>query len=338
MSKQRDITLQMLAQRLNMHPSTVSRVLNATPETAAKAASPETIARIQALAAQWDYRPNPYAISLRKNRSNLIGVVIPRITDLVLAFIYEGIDQAARRHAYFTFVTNSYDDPEIQSRLINEITRRRVDGFIIGDARVDAAERPPLGTMHIPVVLVNRRAGNLPSVTVDDYHGGRLAALHLLEQGHRRVGIIAGLAFVSTGQERTAGFVDAFRDAGVAIDPRCIVHAPFDTAAGHATATRILSLSPRPTALFAVNDFGAIGAMGAVREAGLVIGKDIAVVGFNDIPLAAELPVPLTTIRSPLWDIGYKGMELLLGLLRGEEVDSVRLAPELVVRASSLRG
>ncbi len=336
MTNQRDPTLQMLAQHLGIHVSTVSRVLNGSDQEAAKAASAKSIARIKALAEEWEYRPNPHAISLRKSRSNLIGVIVPRISDLVLAFIYEGIEQTALDHSYFTFVTNSYNDPQTQLKQIRTAQRRRVDGLILGDAHMDAAMRPPLSTLRMPFVLVNRRSGTLPSVTCNDYLGGCLAAEHLLQQGHTCIGIVAGLSFTSTGQERAAGFIDTCRERGVHIPPDYCMECSFDTAAGHATAARLLTLRPQPSAIFAVNDFGAIGAMGAVRAASLRVGPDIAVVGFNDTPLAAELPVPLTSIRSPLHEMGAKSMELLLSLLQGEYVESIRLQPEIIIRASSL--
>lgn len=158
-------------------------------------------------------------------------------------------------------------------------------------------------------MLVSRRAGTHPSVTCDDYRGGRMVAEHLLSLGYRRVGVIAGEPFASTGIDRTAGFLDAYREEGVDVPAELVINSRFDTVGGHDAAARLLAVRPPPTALFAVNDFAAIGAMGAVREQGLQVGSDVSVVGFNDVSLARELPVPLATVSSPMHEMGQRAVE-----------------------------
>jgi len=209
------------------------------------------------------------------------------------------------------------------------VLARRVDGMIFGDAYVDGRFLDEVAARGVPFVLVSRRAGRHVSVTCDDYEGGRLAAEHLLARGHRSVAVIAGEPYASTGIDRTAGFVDTYRDAGLRIPPERILHSRFDARGGRLAAEELLGTGRRPTAIFAVNDFAAIGALG------LLAGTDLAVVGFNDTPLAAELPIALTTVRSPMHEMGRRGMELLVKLIRGDEVAAERLRPELMVRASS---
>jgi LacI family transcriptional regulator len=212
---------------------------------------------------------------------------------------------------------------------------RRVDGLIFGDAHFDAAYVDALADRGVPFVLVSRWAGRHPSVTCDDYEGGRLLAEHLLSLGHERVGVIAGEPYASTGLDRTAGFRDRYEEAGIRIPKNMVVNSRFDTTGGHAAGARLLEAKTPPTALFAVNDFAAIGAMGAVREKGLRIGEDISVAGFNDVPLAAELPVPLTTVRSPMHEMGERSVHLLMQILGGETVEPEKLAPSLQARAST---
>jgi LacI family transcriptional regulator len=330
----RQVTLQTIADQLGLHVSTVSRVLH-KPEERGRAASAATVGRIRRLAADLGYQPNPHATSLRTRRSNLVGVLVPRLSDIVLATIYEGIEEAATERGLSTFVANTGDVPDAQRARTTMVIGRRVDGMIFGDAHADTGFLDEVAERGVPFVLVNRRAATHKSVTCDDYLGGRLVAEHLLERGHRDVAVIAGEPYASTGIDRTAGFVDRYREAGIAVPAERIVNSRFDAAGGHTATERLLSQGRAWSAVFAVNDFAAIGAIGALRDRGLRAGVDVAVVGFNDTPLAAELPVPLTTVRSPMREMGRRGLNLLAHLLEGASVESERLRPELIVRASS---
>jgi len=331
----RPVTLRTIADQLGLHVSTVSRVLHAKRDESLRAASADTVERVRRLADELGYQPNPHATSLRTRRSNLVGVLVPRLSDIVLATIYEGIEEAAAEQGLSTFVANTGDNPEAQRTRTNMVIGRRVDGMIFGDAHADGRFLAEVAGRGIPFVLVSRTCADHPSVTCDDYLGGRLVADHLLELGHRDVAVVAGEPYASTGIDRTAGLVDRYREAGLPIPAHRIAHSRFDVPGGHAATARLLDTPEPPTAVFAVNDFAAIGAIGALREQGLRAGADVAVVGFNDTPLAAELPLPLTTVRSPMLEMGRRGLRMLVRLLEGEAVESERLRPELVVRASS---
>jgi LacI family transcriptional regulator len=158
----------------------------------------------------------------------------------------------------------------------------------------------------VAFVLMNRRVPGFPSATCDDVLGGELVADHLWSKGHRNVAVIAGEPYASTAVDRTAGFVDHWRALGGTIPRKAVVWSRFDTAGGREAAETIPAhCNHRTTALFAANDFAAIGAMGALRSHGLGVGvgHDVAVVGFNDTSLAAELPIPLSSVR-PCWRSG----------------------------------
>lgn len=335
--KQTNVTLRSLAQQLNLHVSTVSRVLNGKDTDARDAASPETVQRIRELAKQLNYRPDPYAIGLRTQKSRSVGVLVPRLSDLVVATIYEGIDAAAADRRYLTFVSNTEDVPTRQRELGETALDRRVEGLIFADARLDDSRfLDEIAARGVPLVLVSRHCGSHCAVTCDDPLGGRMAAQHLLELGHRDIAVLAGEKYASTGCDRSAGFIGHCREHGVKIPQKWILNGPFDTVEGRKAGERLFSQRKKPTAVFAVNDFLAIGLMGAARDHGLVPGQDIAIVGFNDTPLAAELPISLTTIRSPMHQMGYRGMELLLERIDGGEPPSERLAPQLMVRGSTV--
>lgn len=332
------VTLQGIAQRLGLHVSTVSRVLNGPSAEGARAASGETARRIRELAAELDYRPNPYAASLRTRRTGLVGVLFPRLSEIVVATIYEGVEAEATARGLSTFVANTLDDPDTQRERIAMVLGRRVDGLIIGDAHLDGAALTAPALSRTPYVLVNRRTdGGHPAVTCDDRLGGRLAAEHLLGLGHRDVAVIAGEPFASTGTDRAAGFLDRYREAGLPVPAHRVRASGFDIAGGRVAATELLAAADRPTAVFAVNDLAAIGAMGAARDLGLRTGEDLALAGYNDTPLAAELPIALTSVHSPMADIGRAAVEHLVRRIAGEPVVSLRLRPHLVARASTGR-
>lgn len=331
----RRATLRMIAERAGVHVSTVSRVLNASATEGSRAAGASTIARIREIAAELDYTPDPTATSLRTQRTHLLGVLVPRLSDIVLATIYEGVEETASAYDHYTVVANTRDDVAQQRARTEIMLSRRVDGLIFGDARFDGEYADELAGRGVPFVLVSRRAGRHPSVTCDDYRGGRMVAEHLLSLGHERVGVIAGEPYASTGIDRTAGFVDVYREAGVAVPGEMVVHSRFDTSGGHTAAAGLLASPRPPTALFAVNDFAAIGAMGAVRERGLDVGADVSVVGFNDVSLARELPVPLTTVSSPMHEMGQRAVHLLMQVISGERVEPELLVPVLQAREST---
>lgn len=335
MTRRRSVTLAEIAQRAGVNKSTVSRALTADPAQV----SSQTVARIRAIAGELGYVPNPAASSLRTGKSRVIGVLVPRVTDYVLASIYEGVTDTARQHGYTTIVANTDDDPSIRSLQLESLLAHRVDGFIIGDARLDGDEVvATLKRRQIPYVLVNRRLHPHPSVTTNDVRGGELAAEHLQESGHQVVGILAGPGYTSTGIERAHGFVRCYSRAGISVDPDLVIESMNDAEGGCAAARELLSRKPNVTAIFATNDFAAIGAMGAAREAGRRVGVDLAIVGYNDIPLARYLPVPLTSVHSPIFHMGQRGATALLEILRGNEIAPELLEPELHVRLSSVLG
>jgi len=332
----RRATLRTIADLAGVSPSTVSRVLHPSANTVGRKTAMATAARIQEVARDVGYVPNPHAASLRTQRSSLIGVLVPRLADLVLALIYEGIEDAATELGFGTFVANTHDDLGTQQARAEMMINRRVDGLILGDARVDGRLADDLRARNVAYVLTNRRVGGHPSVTCDDLHGGRLVAEHLLELGHTTVAVAAGAAYASTGIDRSTGFLDTFARAGKPVPADLVVHSPFDVEGGRVAAEQLLATQPQLTAVFAVNDFAAIGAMGAIRDAGRRVGRDIALVGYNDVALVAELPVPLTTVRSPMREMGHQAVQLLKRRLDDHDVESVRLAPKLIVRASTL--
>lgn len=330
-------TLRTISSLAGVHVSTVSRALASSTPSGIRVASADTVQRIREIASEVGYVRNPIAAGLRSNRTGTIGVLVPRLTDFVLADIYEGIESGAEEAGSLTIVTNTHDSEEERLRRAEMLLARRVDGLILGDARLrDDVLLEYLEKRSVPFVLVSRRSGEYPSVTCDDEMGGRLAADHLLALGHRDVAVIAGEPYASTGIDRLSGFRRQFASADAPVADDHVIHTGFDVTAGHEAMTRALHQFPTLSAVFVVNDFAAIGAMGAAQEAGRTPGQDIAIIGFNDVSVAKDLPITLTTIRSPLRDLGKRAAYELANLLESGHAASVRLAPELKARASTM--
>ncbi|MDE1168626.1 MAG: LacI family DNA-binding transcriptional regulator [Pseudomonas sp.] len=343
-SSNRPVTLKSMAATLSVDISTVSRVLNGDAKMASKAASAEVVQRIRQLAEELDYRPNAQAASLKTRRSKELGVLMPKLSDLVMATIYEGIDEAADEAGYVTFVSNTVDNPSRQQERAERALRHQVAGLLISDSHV-GSEQPLLDKLagkNIPYVLVCRTHPEHLSVGCDDVLGGRLVAQHLFESGHRHVAVLAGERHASTGVDRTRGFVEFYREQGCEIAPELILPGAFDTLAGRDAGEHLLRSHQAqgralPTAIFAVNDFLAIGLMGALRDHGLEVGRDIAVVGYNDTPLAAQLPIALSSIAVPMRQMGREAVHMLMARLAGKPVQSILYKPVLHVRASSAK-
>ena len=328
------VNLTTIATMAGVHPSTASRALSDAPV----GISVETVKRVRKIAGELGYIRDITGASLRTGRTSMIGVLVPRLTDVVLAQIYESIDEAASAAGYNAVVADTRDAPDVQDMRLQGLLSRKVDGLIVGDSRTGSRVLERLAQLGIPYTLVMRCLGDHPSVSTDDLQGGRLAAEHLLQLGHTRVGVVAGDPLTSTGRERTLGFTHAYQQAGIHIPDDYVVSSSFDTATGRAAGDRLLSLDPLPTAIFAINDFTAIGVMGALRDRGLRVGLDVGLVGYNDISIAAQLTVPLTSVHSPLREMGRRSVEMLLERIAGKQTPSIRLTPTLVTRDSTLLG
>ncbi len=327
-------TLKEIAERAGVHISTASRVLRQDEPVDGWS---ESARRVLAVATELGYQRNVWAASLRTRKTTTLGVVMPRLIDGVVAMTYQGIEEAATRAGYSVLLSSPPDDPDAQRRAAELLLGRQVDGLLLssvhapGRAFVDSL---PLG--GVPVLTVTRHAeAGLPFVVGDDRLGGALAARHLLERGYTDLAVIAGPAHATTAGDRVRGFLDALAAAGVPIAPERVVASSFEVDGGVQAARALLDRPDRPRALFAVSDTLAIGVLGVARDLGLSVPDEVALIGYNDIPVAAQLPVALTTVASPARDIGATAVRHLLELVNGREPESVRLPVELVVRATT---
>jgi LacI family transcriptional regulator len=333
------ITLKELAARAKVHPSTVSRVANNDPSLRI---APATRARIEALLQETEYQPNGVARGLKLRQTLVLAVVIPDITNPFFAALFRGVEDGATSRGYQVLLCNTDGSPERQLSHLQSLAARRVDGVILASTFLKDAAVRWLRHQRIPYVLVNRFSdeGVDPFVGSDDVTGATLATQHLISLGHVRVGHLAGQSTISTGVLRRRGYQAAMGDAGLPADPELLVESGFVEEGGAQAMERLLSLNDPPTAIFAVTDMTAIGAYGVAQRRGLRIPEDLAVVGYNDIPLARRLIPGLTTVHVPIHELGSAAARMLLQQIDTGEVapKQVVFAPQLLIRGSTSAG
>lgn len=322
-----------VAAEAGVHTATASRALSPR-EDIVRTVSPQKRDRVLAAAEALGYRPNRQGRALRTGRSQVLGLLVPRISDTVLSAFYEGMLAEAQGSGYSVVVANTADEPERRAGFIQELVEHGVDGIIYTDAHL--GETPP--TDHgVPVLHAYRFSEPPGGVVVDDEAGGAQVARHLIESGHTRIALLAGFPYASSTTGRSRGFLTELEHLGVDVERVPVAHGGLSAAEGRTIAQRLLAAPHPPTAVFAVDDHLGLGVLSAVHRAGLTPGRDIAVVGYNDLPVARELPVPMSSVAVPLDTLGARAARSLLGALRGEAPVVELVQPELQVRESSLR-
>ncbi|WP_258052530.1 LacI family DNA-binding transcriptional regulator [Streptomyces sp. Ru73] len=322
-----------MAEAAGVSRSTVSRALNREHRYYRSSSA----ARIREVAAEIGYAPNPVAANLRRRQTNTLGVLVPRLTDTVMATLYEEIASAALVRGYHALVATTHDDPEREREHGRMLLERRVDGLILTTARTDGGFCQDLADKGIPHVSALRTYGSSAAAVGDDRLGGYLATRHLLDLGHRRIALVSGPAYASSALGRRAGYEDALAEAGIALTDALVLPSTFSMESGEEAGQRLLSLAARPTAVFAVNDNTAIGLLAAAQRAGLRVPEDLSVVGYNDIPLAARLPQPLTSVRVPFDAIAAAAVDQLIDLIAGAPGHTRTYAPTLIPRRTTAR-
>lgn len=330
------ITLKELSQLAGVHPSTVARVLQNDPR---QRVSEELRARIMTLAREHQYRPNSVARSLRTKRSAVLGALIPDIANPFFGSVLRGMEDAAAARDYSIILANTDDLPTREANSLAMLRDRQVDGLLLATARRHDPAIERLVAERMPFVLVNRHTDPITpnAVVPDDYAGACAAIEHLLSLGHRRIAHITGSDEVSTAYLRRQGYLDTLQRHNAPVDSALLVTGSFREQGGYDAMRALLDLSDPPTAVFAVNDLAALGALHALADAGLRAPDDISVVGFNDMFHETYITPRLTTMRVPDRVMGARAVERLLAMiLDGVWPDSPLLLPAtLVARESS---
>lgn len=340
-SRRARVTIRDVADRVGVHPSTVSRVLN--PATRGRI-TPEIVRQVTAAAEDMGYRPNQAAQGLRTSRTRTVGVLIPDITNPLFPPIIRGIEDALGAAGYTAILGNTDNVPDREREAVATMRARQVDGLILATARRDDPIVSDCIADHLPLILVNRSsdADGVSSVINDDALGIARVVHHLKVLGHRYIAHIAGPRALSTGEARRRSFITAMRAEELPLDPALIAEtAAFSEDEGLRAAARLIAGKTeggaRFTAIVAANDLLALGVYEALAEAGLSCPADVSVTGFNDMPFIDRVAPPLTTVRIPQYDMGREAARRLIELIDtpGSPARSTTLRPELVVRGST---
>ena len=322
------MTILDVARAAGVSKSTVSRVLDERLPRSTNA----TAERVRQVAAALGYVRDPLASGLRRAGTSTVGVIVPRLTDTVMAMLYEEIAAASGSRGLFAIVATTEDKPEAERLAVESLLRRRVDGLILTTARLDM---PREHQGLAPHVLALRTDGVSSASVGDDCLGAHLATRHLVDLGHRRIGLVGGPVYASSARNRQAGYLTALAEAGLPVDESLVAGDAFSIEAGENAGRALLERTDRPTAIFAVNDNTAIGVMAAAHSLGLRIPADLSLVGYNDIPVVSRLPVPLTTVRVPFRQIATGALELLLDADRNQPPRTLVATPTLIPRRST---
>ncbi len=342
MAKRR-VTSRDVAKKAGVSRTTVSFVLN---EVEGVRISNETRQRVLAAAKDLGYVPDATAQALVSRRTRIIGLVFSRnyhhhlTSDAFLLQVVDGLLDVVRQHG-IRLILDSVENLNQKDAYLSLARAKRIDGIIISLPRTDDQELHALAEEGFPAVLIGRLpTERICSVDVDNRVAAQLAVNHLLSQGHTRIGCITNSppSFFS-GYDRLCGYRDALEAAGISYEKKLVRYGNYGPESGYEAMTSILEAEkPRPTAVFVASDVVAFGAMRAIQEHQLTIPNDIAVIGFDDVPMSRFMNPPLTTIRLPAADIGRKAGELLFDLIlhQVEPGRQVLLDTELIVRESTI--
>lgn len=329
--------IKQVAARARVSVSTASRVLGGHGYS-----SPEARARVEQAARELGYEPHLVARSLKRRSSRMIGLVIQDIVNPFYAFVAKGCEDVVRAAGYNLMLCDSEEDARREKESLRMLLQTRVDGVVITPTTGNGQTLALLQMRGIAIVQVDRVVPGVRSdaLLINNFGGAYQATTHLLDVGHRIIGVIAGPPSLTTGRERRRGVEAAMAERGVAMDERYVKVGDFRRESGYQLARMLLDLDPRPTALFPHNNVTAEGALQAIYERGLSIPTDIAVVAFDDAPWARYLSPPLTVVSQPAYRIGAMAAELLLRRLAGPDPDDTDgpvttvLDPTLIVRGS----
>ncbi len=334
---EQQITIRQIAKLAEVSRSTVSRVLNNHPSV-----RPEVRQRVLEVIKEQDYVPQAAARSLASRRTNVLTLLIPRssafiFTDPFFSLTIQSITEActARDYSLMLSMATGAEERSFYQRVLRS---RITDGVLMLSSDIDDPILPLLINDDMPLVLIGSHPYLQPMYSVDvaNRDGAAVAVEHLLRLGHSRIATITGPLQMNTAIDRRDGYKQALLKAGVGIDPQLIGEGDFTQEGGYSAMRTLLDVQPPPTAVFAASDMMALGALRAIYDAGLRVPDDIALVGFDDIPIASFATPELTTVRQPIQRLGATAATMLLDHLEGNPpaIHHQQLKPELIIRKS----
>ncbi len=331
----RGARMQDIARHVGVSRAAVSFVLNDRPDARVSEATRERILRA---ARELGYRPNARAQALAARRSGLLGLVTEIVTSSFAPGVVRGAQDAAWDAGTFLLIAASEGNPAMEAHAVERLLQQRVEGLIFASGAHQQIAVPPAAA-EVPSVLLHcfDADGRLPSVLPDEVGGGYTATRRLLQAGHRRIGLVNLEAHTVAARGRLSGYTKALGEAGLAVDPELVTHAPATSVGGYESAANLLDRRDPPTALFCCTDRMAMGAYDAIKERGLYIPTDVAVVGFdNQEIIAGYLRPTLTTVELPFQEMGTRSVDLLVAALAGEDVPPITVVACPLIERNSV--
>lgn len=330
----RNVTIVDVAKEAGVSFATVSRVLNDGVNV-----KPDKRERVQRAIKRLGYTTNIQARSLRGGRSQLIGLLVRDLGTSYIGEIIRGVDSELAVNKYDVMLYTTHRSQTQESAYVTALTRGMTDGLLLVLPRYPEAYLRTLRQKKFPYVLIDHQGidDRGPAVGATNRAGAYDATRYLLALGHRRIGFISGSMDLGCSRERLEGYRAALHDHGVAVDDDLIREGTFLQPRGYEAANELMELAHAPTAVLASNDIMAFGVMEAARERGMKLPNDLSIIGFDDIPQAAQVHPTLTTVRQPLEEMGRRAAQMLLEIIENPErlAEKIELPTELVVREST---
>ncbi len=330
-------TIKDIAKQLNISLSTVSRAMRNAPDVNA-----DTRKAVMALSEELRYHPNKLALSLKQKQTHNIGVIVPNL-DYVLSTMVKGIDEVALEAGYTVMVCQSNES--FGREIVN--TRRLLDSLVDGIIISVSSETKvfdhfrKIQEKQMPMVVFDRVTPHLnaPGVRIDNIDGGFQATIHLIEQGYRRIAILAGPKNLGISNSRLEGYINALKKYKIKLDPDLVIHCDFNQDYAYLATKELLAMKKRPDAIFTISDRMAIGAMLAIKEKGLNMPHDIGLVGFNNEPITNLVTPKISSVDQPAFELGKIAAKLFIERVHHNDMDhaEVVLKPKLQIRESSQR-
>jgi DNA-binding LacI/PurR family transcriptional regulator len=327
----RPVTMRQIAELAGVSIGTVSHVIN---ETAA--VRPKLRDRVLEAVHSLGYQPSALARGLRRNQTNMLGMVIPDITNPFFPGVVRGVEDVAFKRSFRVILCNADNDPSKEASYVRELRSYHIAGLlIIPAASADIASHlRAYASASVPVVCIDRvpEGWKGDAVLVANEEGSYLVTRHLIQMGHRRLAVITGPLKLNNAAERLKGFTRALQEAHLTVEPEFVQEARFDAPSGYQAAGRLLRMLPRPTAIFASNDLMAFGALQAAREVGLRCPEDVSIAGFDSLEFSSLTDPSLTSVYQPGYQLGATAARLLL-----QRVDGMRFAPKKILLPTELK-
>jgi LacI family transcriptional regulator len=327
------VTILDVAKLAGVSPITVSRVVNDSPGV-----NPKTRERVTKAIAELHYIPNAMAKSLRSKKTHILALVLTDVTNPFWTTVARGVEDTAAQNGFHVILCNTDENPDKESNYITVLLQRRVDGILLAPSSGDRRRLLPLKRQKIPCVLIDRKVEGFKADVVRSAskEGACRLTEHLLQLGHRRIAMISGPAHISTAEDRYEGYREALRNHGIEVDAALIKQGTYKEDSSSLFVEELLSATPPPTAIFATNNLMGIGVLQALREKGVRVPEDLALVCFDDIPQASAIYPFLTVCAQDPYRMGVLSAELLIDRIksRRRRTREIILDTSLIIRKS----